>query len=80
MKTFLMTLVIKTCIGYAFIQEIKRMNDTTGVISPNEPAKELFMAAVFPNPIFLVIGVFSFLLALSLKNAFKKDTKDGEWF
>jgi hypothetical protein len=68
-----MTLMVKTVLGYVFIQEIKAMNSTVGAPMPDEPVKEVFMAAVFPNPLFLVIGLISFGLVYGAREAFRSE-------
>lgn len=70
MKTLFATLIVKTALGYHFIQQIKDMSNQSGGNLPDEPMKEILMAAFFPNFLFLFIGVLSFGLVWCVKDLF----------
>lgn len=73
-KTILATFALKTSVGYMMIQQMKEIHAKEGVIHESDFAKEVLIAAIFPNWIFFFIGVMSFLVVLAIKGSLKKDS------
>ncbi len=71
-KTMLATFVLKTGIGFYFIQEMKKMNQAIGVPVVNDFQKDLITAAILPHWIFLVSTVIALMLVLAFKSLFAK--------
>lgn len=70
-KTMLATFVVKTGIGFYFIQEIKNMHRSLGVKVSDDFQKDLLTAAILPNWIFLVATILALMIVLALKSLFK---------
>lgn len=77
-KTMLATFILKTGIGFLFIQEMKKMNEAIGVKVVDDFQKDLITAAILPHWIFFISTLLALMIVLAFKSLFLNNNIGGD--